>query len=287
MLVLKNVGSNESIGVLKRVFDLGYDILQYQLNKLDIDCDTAFNLCVFYYNEFYHSEYNNNASEYDEMEDFYTNDKISFDEWLKRIQLIFQICQYYEYNVYFDIDNMKICICNESKKYCTPSQYQYHYNTIAEFALGWITTCINTNDKLTVWTDEDLNRLRNMGGLPIPKDKKQIQNSFSFELFVTNEEIESGLYINRYEIPDEDDLYQAIDDCEMDTNDYLIATFKPSDNVSFNIFTTHNLYNIYIDKVVIYEDGSCDTIEMNNITADGLDWNSKKDIIQYLLGMNY
>lgn len=287
MLTLKNVGSNKSIGVLKRIFDLGYDILQYQLNKLDIDCDTAFNLCVFYYNEFYHSECNNNASEYDEMEDFYTNDKISFDEWLKRIQLIFQICQYYEYNVYFDIDNMKICICNESKKYYTPSEYQYHYNNMAEFALGWIIKCINTNDKLTVWSDEDLNRLRSMGGLHIPKDKNQIQDSFNFEFFVTDKEIEEGLYIQRYEILDVDDLYQVIDDCEMDINDYCIATFKPSDNISFNIFTTHNLYNIYIDKVVIYEDGSCDTIEMNNITADGLDWNNKKDIIQYLLGMNY
>lgn len=287
MLVLKNVESNESIGVMKSVFTLGYDILQYQLNKLDIACDTAFDLCIFYYNEFYHSKYNNYASEYDEMEDFYTNDTISFNEWLKRISLMFQICQYYEYTLSFDVENMKICLYNNSKEYYNPSEYQYHYNNMGEFALGWITTCIRTNNKLTVWTDEDLNRLREMGGLPIPKDKEQIQDSFNFEFFVTDKEIESGLYINRYEIPDEDDLYEAIDDCEMDTNDYLIATFKPSDNVTFNIFTTHNLYNIYMDKINIYEDGSCSTVEMNNITSDSLDWNNKNDIIQYFLGMNY
>ena len=73
MLVLKNVKSDETIGVLKSIFTLGYDILQYQLNKLDIPCDIAFNLCVLYYNEFYHSEYNKNASEYDEMEEFFIN----------------------------------------------------------------------------------------------------------------------------------------------------------------------------------------------------------------------
>lgn len=287
MLVLKNVGSNESIGVLKSIFTLGYDILQYQLNKLDIPCDIAFNLCVLYYNEFYHSEYNRNGSEYDEIEEFFTDDKISIEEWIKRIQLMFQICQYYEYTLFFDVENMQICLFNYSKKYYNPSQFKYNYNTIEEFALGWTTTCIQTNNKLTIWTNEDLNRLRSMGGLPIPKDKNQIQDSVNFEFFVTDEEIESGLYINRYEIPDEDDLYQAIDDCEMDINDYCIATFKPSDNVSLNIFTTHNLYNIYIDKVVTYEDGSCDTVEMNNITGDSLYWNNKKDIIQYFLGMNY
>ena len=287
MLILKNVGCNESIGVIKRVFDLGYDIIQNEMNNLEVDCDTAFNLCVLYYNEFYHSEYNkNNMSEYSALTDFYNDDKISLDEWLKRIQLMFQICQYYEYTLSFDVERMKICICNESKRYYKPSEYQYHYNTMSEFALGWITTCITTNDKMTVWTNEDLNILRKMSGLPIPKDKNQIQDSFNFEFFVTDEEIEEGL-IQRYEILDEDDLYQAIDDCEMDINDYCIATFKPSDNISFNIFTTHNLYNIYIDKVVIYEDGSCDTVEMNNITSDTLDWNNKKDIIQYFLGMNY
>lgn len=286
MLVLKNVGSNESIGAMKRVFDLGYDILQNEMNNLHLDCDTAFNLCVLYYNEFYHSEYNlNNMSEYDAIMDFYNDDETFLREWVKNIQLIFQICQYYEYDMYFDMELMSICIYNESKKYNNPSEWKYYYNTMAEFALGWITTCIKTNDKLTVWTNEDLNRLRNMGGLPIPEDK--IQNSFNFEFFVKDEEIEAGLYINRYEIPDENDLYQAIDDCEMDTNDYLIATFKPSDNVSFNIFTTHNLYNVYIDKIVSYEDGSCDTVEMNNITSDSLDWNNTSDIIQYFLRMNY
>lgn len=284
MLVLKNVKSDESIGVLKSIFTLGYDILQYQLNKLDIPCDIAFNLCVLYYNEFYHSEYNNNASEYDEMEEFFTNDTISFDEWLTRISLMFQICQYYEYTLSFDVSNMKISITNEANKYYDKSRYNYNYNTMSEFALGWITTCITTNDKMTVWTNEDLNILRKMAGLPIPKN--QVQKSLNFEFFVEDNEIESGLYINRYEILDEDDLYQAIDDCEMDTNDYLIATFKPSDNISFNIFTTHNLYNVYIDKVVYYED-SCDTVEMNNITCDSLEWNTKKDIIDYFLGMNY
>lgn len=286
MLVLKNVGSNESIGVMKSVFNLGYDILQYRLNKLDIDCDTAFNLCVLYYNEFYHSEYNKNASEYDEIEDYFTNDKVSIEEWVKRIALMFQICQYYEYTLSFDVSNMTICIYNESKKYYNPSEYQYHYNTIAEFALGWITTCIKTNEKLTVWKESDLKRLKEMAGLPIyePHNPKE---SFGFEFFVTDKEIESGLYINRYEIPDEDDLYEAIDDCEMDTNDYLIATFKPSENISFNIFTTHNLYNVYIDKIITYDDGSCDTVDMNNITSDSLYWNNKNDIIQYFLGLNY
>ena len=286
MLVLKNVKSDETIGVLKSVFTLGYDILQHKLNKLDIPCDIAFNLCVLYYNEFYHSEYNKNASEYDEMEEFFINDTISFEEWLKRISLMFQICQYYEYTLSFDVSNMKISITNEVNKYYNKSQYNYNYNynTMSEFALGWITTCITTNDKMTVWTNEDLNILRKMAGLPIPKN--QVQKSLNFEFFVEDNEIESGLYINRYEIPDEDDLYQAIDDCEMDTNDYLIATFKPSDNISFNIFTTHNLYNVYIDKVVYYED-SCDTVEMNNITCDSLEWNTKKDIIDYFLGMNY
>ena len=284
MLVLKNVGSNKSIGVIKRIFDLGYDILQYQLNKLDVDCDTAFDLCVLYYNEFYHSEYNRNGSEYDEIEEFFTDDTISFEEWLKRISLMFQICQYYEYTLSFDVQTMKICIENK--------EHIYFYNTMSEFALGWMIHLLNTNKetgypKFKIWSDDDLNRLREMGGLFMHKNNEIIQSPFIFEFFVTDKEIESGLYIDRYEIPDEDDLYQAIDDCEMDTNDYLIATFKPSDKVSFNIFTTHNLYNIYIDKIVTYEDDSCDTVEMNNITMDACEWNTKKDIIDYFLGMNY
>ena len=278
MLVLKNVGSNESIGVMKSVFTLGYDILQKELDTIFCDCDESFNLCVLYYNEFYHSEYNDqNISEYEAVVKFKNNNEVSIEEYLKRIQLIFQICQYYEYTLSFDVHTMELCVKNNT--------IEYRYSTIAEFALGWIIICIKTNDKLTVWTDEDLNRLREMGGLPIHKDK--IQDSFSFEFFVTDKEIESGFDIQRYEIPDEDDLYQAIDDCEMDTNDYLIATFKPSNNVSFNIFTTHNLYNVYIDKIVTYSDGSCDTVDMNNITSDSLDWNNKNDIIQYFLGMNY
>lgn len=280
MLVLKNVGSNESIGAMKRVFDLGYDILQYRLNKLEVDCDTAFTLCVLYYNEFYHSEYNKNASEYDEIEDYFTNDEISIEEWIKRIQLIFQICQYYDYDLSFDINSMKIRIDKDKDDF-------YEYRTISEFALGWIPHLINTNTpqvikKFKIWTDDDINKIREMAGI-----KKQSYTNMNFEFFVHDKEIEEGLYINRYEIPDEDDLYEAIDDCEMDTNDYLIATFKPSDNVSFNIFTTHNLYNVYIDKIISYEDGSCDTVEMNNITSDSLDWNNKNDIIQYFLGMNY
>ena len=280
MLVLKNVGSNESIGVMKRVFDLGYDILQYRLNKLEVDCDTAFTLCVLYYNEFHHSEYNKNASEYDEIEDYFTNDEISIEEWLKRIQLIFQICQYYDYDLSFDVKSMKIRIDKDKDDF-------YEYRTISEFALGWIPRLINTNTpqgikNFKIWKDEYLNRLREMAGV-----KKQSYTNMNFEFFVDDKEIKKGLYINRYEIPDEDDLYEAIDDCEMDTNDYLIATFKPSDNVSFNIFTTHNLYNVYIDKIVSYEDGSCDTVEMNNITSDSLDWNNKSDIIQYFLRMNY
>ena len=285
MLVLKNVGSNESIGAMKRVFDLGYDILQNEMNNLKLDCDTAFNLCVLYYNEFYHSSYNlNNMSEYEAIMDFYNDDETFLREWVKRIQLIFQICQYYDYTLSFDVHTMELCIKNNI--------IEYRYSTIAEFALGWMIHLLNTNKetgypKFKVWTDEDLNRLREMGGLPIPKDKEQIQVSFNFEFFVSDKEIEAGLYIDRYEIPDEDDLYQAIDDCEMDTNDYLIATFKPSDNVSFNIFTTHNLYNVYIDKIVTYSDGSCDTVDMNNITSDSLDWNNKSDIIQYFLRMNY
>lgn len=281
MLVLKNVGSNESIGVLKSIFTLGYDILQYRLNKLNIPCDIAFNLCVLYYNEFYHSEYNRNGSEYDEIEEFFTEDTVSFDEWLKRISLMFQICQYYEFELGFDFQTMTIYTENKG---CL-----YHYKTMSEFALGWMIHLLNTNKetgfpKFKIWSDDDLNRLREMGGLPIAKDK--IQDLFNFEFFVTDKEIESGLYINRYEIEDDDELYQAIDDCEMDTNDYVIATFKPADNISFNIFTTHNLYNVYIDKVVYYED-SCDTVEMNNITCDSLAWNTKKDIINYFLGMNY
>jgi hypothetical protein len=283
MLVLKNVGSNKSIGVIKRVFDLGYDILQKELNKLDIDCDESFNLCVLYYNEFYHSEYNDkNISEYEAMVKFKNNNEVSIEEWLKRIQLMFQICQYYEYTLSFDIENMKICLFNDSKKYYNPSQFQYNYKTIEEFALGWIITCIQTNNKLTVWTNEDLNRLKSIGGLPISKDKNQIQDFFNFEFFVTDEEIKKGLYIRRYEISD-----QSIDDCEMDTNDYLIATFKTLDNISFNIFTTHNLYNVYIVKIITYEDGTCDTEEMYNITSDSLKWNTKQDIINYFLGMNY
>ena len=158
MLVLKNVGSNKTIGVMKRVFDLGYDIIQNEMNNLEVDCDTAFNLCVLYYNEFYHSKYNkNNMSEYSALTDFYNDDEIFLREWLKRIQLMFQICQYYEYTLSFDVENMKICLFNNSKKYYNPSQFQYNYNTIEEFALGWITTCIQTNNKLTVWTNEDLN----------------------------------------------------------------------------------------------------------------------------------
>lgn len=281
MLVLKNVGSNETIGVMKRIFDLGYDILQKELDKYFIDCDTAFNLCVLYYNEFYHSDYNRNGSEYDEITEFFTDDKVSFDEWLKRISLMFQICQYYELELGFDFQTMTI--------YAENKGYLYHYKTMSEFALGWMIHLLNTNketgfSKFKVWSDDDLNRLREMGGLPIPKDK--IQDLFNFEFFVTDKEIESGLYINRYEIEDDDELYQAIDDCEMDTNDYVIATFKPADNISFNIFTTHNLYNVYIDKVVYYED-SCDTVEMNNITMDACEWNNKNDIINYFLVMNY
>lgn len=162
MLVLKNVGSNESIGVMKSIFTLGYDILQYQLNKLDIPCDIAFDLCVLYYNEFYHSEYNNNASEYDEMEEFFTNDTISFDEWIKRISLMFDICLYYEYKLCFDCESMKICAINDKSS--------YHYNTMAEFALGWILPLINTNTeiglpKAKIWTQEDIKRLREMAGL--------------------------------------------------------------------------------------------------------------------------
>ena len=239
MLVLKNVGFNESIGVMKSIFTLGYDILQNELDTIFCDCDESFNLCVLYYNEFYHSEYNDqNISEYEAVVKFKNNNEVSIKEYLKRIKLMFQVCQYYKYTLSFDVHTMELCVENK--------EYKYHYNTMSEFALSWIEKCIKINDKFNAWTDEDLNRLRKMGGLPIPKDK--IQDSFSFEFFITNKEIELGLYINRYEIPDKDDLYQAIGDCEMDTNDYLIATFKTSDNVSFNIFTTHNLYNVYIDK---------------------------------------
>jgi hypothetical protein len=281
MLVLKNIGSNESIGVLKSIFTLGYDILQYQLNKLDIPCDIAFNLCVLYYNEFYHSEYNRNGSEYDEIEEFFTDDTISFDEWLKRISLMFQICQYYEFELGFDFQTMTI--------YAENKGYKYHYKTMSEFALGWIARLLNTTQeigypKFKIWSDDDLNRLREMGRL-IHQDV--VKNSFNFEIFVTDKEIELELYINRYKIEDDDELCQAIDDCEMDTKDYLIATFKPTDNISFNIFTTHNLYNVYIDKIVTYEDGSCDTVEMYNITMDACEWNNKNDIIKYFLGMNY
>jgi hypothetical protein len=282
MLVLKNVGSNESIGVIKRVFDLGYDILQKELNKLDVDCDKAFTLCVLYYNEFYHSAYNNmNISEYEAIVEFFKNNKTQISEWDKRIQLMFQICQYYEFELGFDFQTMTI--------YAENKGYKYHYNTMSEFALGWIVRLLNTTQeigypKFKIWTDDDLNRLREMGRL-IHQDV--VKDSFNFEIFVTDKEIELELYINRYKIEDDDELCQAIDDCEMDTNDYVIATFKPTDNISFNIFTTHNLYNVYIDKNVIYEDGSCDTVEMHNITMDACEWNNKNDIIKYFLGMNY
>ena len=169
MLVLKNVKSNESIGVMKRIFDLGYDILQNEMNNLQLDCDTAFNLCVLYYNEFYHSEYNlNNMSEYDAIMNFYNHDETFLREWVKRINLMFNICSYYEYVFSFDVETMELCVKKD--------KIEYRYFTMAEFALGWITNLIKTSKeigfkKIKIWSDEDLNRLRNMGGLSIPKEE--------------------------------------------------------------------------------------------------------------------
>lgn len=163
MLVLKNVGSNESIGVIKRVFDLGYDILQKELDAIFCDCDASFNLCVFYYNEFYHSEYNDkNISEYEAMINFKNNNEVSIEEWLKRIQLMFQICQYYDYTLYIDIQTMTIYVENK--------EYKYWYNTMSEFASNWIVRLIDTNkeigfNKFKHWTDKDINRLREMEGI--------------------------------------------------------------------------------------------------------------------------
>ena len=114
------------------------------------------------------------------------------------------------------------------------------------------------------------------------------ESSINVKYYVEDEEIKNGLYINRpfktLDVYDDDSFQESVDDCEMDIHDYCVATLT-SGNIIYNIFTTHNLFNLYLDKVVLSEDGTSQTVEMYNITGDEKEWKTKIDILNYF--MNY
>lgn len=50
------------------IFVMGYDLLHDELNKWDLPCDVAFNVCKEIYNDFLNSEeYKLNMSEYEAL----------------------------------------------------------------------------------------------------------------------------------------------------------------------------------------------------------------------------
>lgn len=278
---VKNVSKKDMLNL----FSLGYDILYDVLNTLDMDIDTAFDLCVLVYNEFLHSEeikdesYSEYAALLNYAENHYstTRDFMNFE---KKVNLMNQLCIISNRSIKYDFENMCLMIVNKQDQVITC------YDTISDFFKSYMQYVTDFNfikmlkEKIS---EEELYLLKKESGV-----HGLIESSINIQFYVDDDEIKNGLYINRpyksTNVYDDDSFSEACDDCEMDVSDYCVATFT-SGNIIYNIFTTHNLFNLYLDKVVLSEDGTSETVQMYNITGDEKEWETKIDILNYF--MNY
>lgn len=276
---------NVSKGDFLNVFSLGYDVLQDVLNTLDIDNDTALDLCTLIYNEFLHSEENKNTSysEYEALSIYAENHYSSTRDFMnfeKKVNLMNKLCSISNRFIKYDFENMCLMIVNKQDQVITC------YDTISDFFKSYMQYVTDFNfikmlkEKIN---EEELYLLKKESGV-----HGLIESSINIQFYVDDDEIKNGLYINRpyksTNVYDDDSFSETCDDCEMDVSDYCVATLT-SGNIIYNIFTTHNLFNLYLDKVVLSEDGTSENVEMYNITGDEEEWETKIDILNYF--MNY
>lgn len=111
-------------------------------------------------------------------------------------------------------------------------------------------------------------------------------NEMNLTIYVTDEQVENCFNICRPDCID-DDKYQercdSLDMCELDIDIALIR----KGNTQYTLFTSGNLWNVYLSKDQLNQNGDWETIDMNNMTSDIDDWENVQDLTSYLLDLNF
>ena len=110
-------------------------------------------------------------------------------------------------------------------------------------------------------------------------------NETIINIYVDDNDIQNKFFINRLDDIDEDYYQERCDEVEMSIHDIDIAIIQ-KEKTRYCIFTSSNLWNVYLSKEQLNENGDWETIDMNNLTSDIDDWETVQDLTSYLLDLN-
>ena len=111
-------------------------------------------------------------------------------------------------------------------------------------------------------------------------------NETIINIYITDDDIQNNFNICRPDCIDEDDYQERCDSLDMCELDIDIALIR-KENTQYTLFTSSNLWNVYLSKEQLNKNGDWETIDMNNMTSDIDDWENVQDLTSYLLDLKF
>ena len=111
-------------------------------------------------------------------------------------------------------------------------------------------------------------------------------NETIINIYVTDEDVQNNFNICRPDDINEDYYQERCDEVEMSIRDIDIAIIQKG-KIRYCIFTSSDLWNVYLSKEQLNENDDWETIDMNNLTSDIDNWENVQDLTSYLLNLKF